>query len=89
MAVSYTHLDVYKRQVVLLPIQILLVNLVTDGLPAIALGLEPYDRRVMQRPPRKPDESVFSHGLAGKIIVRGILIGLSTLASFTIVYRCV
>ena len=77
----------FSMPVVLLPIQILLVNLVTDGLPAIALGLEPYDRRVMQRPPRKPDESVFSHGLAGKIIVRGILIGLSTLASFTVVYR--
>ena len=54
----------FSMPVVLLPIQILLVNLVTDGLPAIALGLEPYDRRVMQRPPRKPDESVFSHGLA-------------------------
>lgn len=77
----------FSMPVVLLPIQILLVNLVTDGLPAIALGLEPYDRRVMQRPPRKPDESVFSHGLAGKIVVRGILIGLSTLASFTVVYR--
>lgn len=77
----------FHMPVILLPIQILLVNLVTDGLPAIALGLEPYDRRVMQKPPRKPNESVFSNGLAGKIIVRGILIGLATLASFTVVYR--
>lgn len=77
----------FHMPVILLPIQILLVNLVTDGLPAIALGLEPYDRRVMQKPPRRPNESVFSHGLSGKIIVRGILIGLSTLLSFTVVFR--
>lgn len=72
--------------VILLPIQILLINLVTDGLPAIALGLEPSEKNAMSRPPRKPNESVFSHGLAGKIIFRGILIGLSTLASFVTVF---
>lgn len=69
--------------IVLLPVQILLVNLVTDGLPAIALGLEPPDKDIMSRPPRKSSEGFFAGGLMWKIVIRGILIGLSTLASFT------
>ena len=73
--------------VILLPIQILLINLVTDGLPAIALGLEPASKTAMSRPPRKPNESVFSNGLATKIVMRGIFIGLSTLASFVTLFK--
>ncbi len=73
--------------VILFPIQILLVNLVTDGLPAIALGLEPSDPKAMSRPPRRTSEGVFSRGLAGKIILRGILIGFSTLASFITLFH--
>ncbi len=69
---------------VMLPTQLLLVNLVTDGLPAIALGMEPCDKDVMKKPPRKPDESFFSDGLMFKIIFRGIMIGLCTLACFTV-----
>ena len=69
---------------VLLPTQILLVNLVTDGLPAIALGVEPPERENMKKPPRKGDESFFSDGLMGKIIFRGILIGLCTVGSFAV-----
>lgn len=69
--------------VVLLPVQILLVNLVTDGLPAIALGLEPPEKDIMNRPPRKSTEGFFAGGLMWKIVIRGVLIGLSTLASFT------
>lgn len=69
--------------VVLLPVQILLVNLVTDGLPAIALGLEPPERDIMNCPPRKSTEGFFAGGLMWKIVIRGVLIGLSTLASFT------
>ncbi|NPV27708.1 MAG: calcium-transporting P-type ATPase, PMR1-type [Firmicutes bacterium] len=68
----------------LLPIQMLWVNLVTDGLPAIALGLENADPDVMRRPPRHPRESVFSHGLGGKIASRGAQIGLVTLLVFLI-----
>jgi len=67
----------------LLPIQILWVNLVTDGLPAIALGLEPPDRDVMTRPPRKSSNNIFSDGLLNLILFRGILLGLSTLAVFS------
>lgn len=73
--------------VVLLPTQLLLVNLVTDGLPAIALGMEPPEPEAMQKPPRKPDESFFSDGLMGRIVLRGILIGICTLGSFTTVAR--
>lgn len=69
--------------VVLLPVQILLVNLVTDGLPAVALGLEPPEKDVMNKPPRKSTEGFFAGGLMWRIVIRGILIGLSTLASFT------
>ena len=68
--------------VVLLPIHILLINLVTDGLPAIALGLEPPDRKVMKRPPRRSTDGVFSGGLLTTILFRGSLIGLTTLAVF-------
>jgi len=66
----------------LAPIQILWMNLVTDGLPAMALGVDPYDRDIMMRPPRHPRESVFSHGLAWRIISSGTVIGLGTLLAF-------
>lgn len=73
--------------IVLLPVQILLVNLVTDGLPAIALGMDPPESGIMNRPPRKSSEGFFSGGLMGKIVFRGIFIGLSTLASFAAVFH--
>jgi len=66
----------------LLPIQILWVNLVTDGLPAIALGLDPAEKDIMMRPPRGAKENIFSNGLLNFIIFRGTLIGFSTLAVF-------
>ena len=71
--------------VVLLPIQILMVNLVTDGIPAIALSFDPPQDDVMKSKPRKREESVFSSGLGSKIIVRGFLLGLSVLGAFTAV----
>ncbi len=73
--------------VILAPVQLLLVNLVTDGLPAIALGMEPPSDEIMDMPPRKPDESIFAGGMFIKIIIRGVLIGLSTLAAFMIPYQ--
>ena len=66
----------------LLPIQILWVNLVTDGLPAIALGLDPAEKDIMMRPPRASKDNVFSNGLLSLILFRGTLIGLSTLGVF-------
>ena len=72
---------------VLLPVQILLVNLVTDSLPAVALGLEPAEDSFMHSAPRKSDESFFSGGLLWRMIIRGVFIALSTLASFTLVLK--
>jgi Ca2+-transporting ATPase len=59
----------------LLPIHILWVNLVTDGLPGLALAAEPAERGIMQRPPRAPQESLFAHGLWQHILWVGLLIG--------------
>jgi len=70
----------------LIPIQILWVNLVTDGLPAIALGLEPGEKDIMSKKPRKPNESIFSGGLVFLILIRGILIGLCSLVVFSALY---
>lgn len=72
---------------VLIPSQILLVNLVTDGLPAVALGVEPCGAESMKRPPRRKEESFFSGGLMFRIVFRGILIGICTLACFTVMLR--
>ncbi|UAC49341.1 calcium-translocating P-type ATPase, SERCA-type [Bacillus aquiflavi] len=71
----------------LVPIQILWVNLVTDGLPAMALGLDKPEGDVMKRKPRSPKEGVFARGLAWKVISRGFLIGMVTLIAFIIVYN--
>lgn len=69
----------------LIPVQILWVNLVTDGLPAMALGVDKNDKNIMLRPPRRKHDGVFSRGLSRKIISRGIQIGLSTILIFTFV----
>lgn len=66
----------------LLPIQILFVNLATDGLPAIALGVDPPDKDIMTQRPREKDESVFARGLKEKILLRGTLIGICTIFAF-------
>jgi len=69
-------------KVPLLAIQILWINLVTDGLPAIALGFEPAEEDVMQRKPRTKDESVFAGGIGRHIITIGILIAALTLGGY-------
>lgn len=66
----------------LVPIQILWVNLVTDGLPAMALGVDQAEQDVMKHRPRSAQESIFSRRLGWKIISRGLLIGVCTLLSF-------
>ncbi len=59
----------------LLPIHILWINLVTDGLPGLALAGEPAERNVMQRPPRPPKENIFAHGMWQHILWVGLLMG--------------
>ena len=66
----------------LLPTQILWVNLITDSLPAIALGIDPGDKDVMKKKPRDPEESFFAEGAGLRAIIGGLLIGLLTLAVF-------
>ncbi|MCF6149006.1 MAG: cation-translocating P-type ATPase [Candidatus Kuenenia sp.] len=63
----------------LLPIHILWVNLLTDGLPGLALSVEKAHKDIMKRPPRQPNESIFAHGLGTRIIWVGLLMGGVTL----------
>jgi Ca2+-transporting ATPase len=65
----------------LLPIQILWINLVTDGLPGLALAVEPGERGVMKRSPFHPKESIFSRGIGKQILWIGMLMGLMSLGS--------
>ena len=66
----------------LLPTQILWINLITDSLPAIALGLDPGDKDVMKQKPRNPKESFFAHGAGTRAVIGGVLIGGLTLTAF-------
>jgi Ca2+-transporting ATPase len=59
----------------LLPVHILWINLVTDGLPGLALSVEHEEKGIMRRPPRPPDESIFAHGMWQHILWVGLLIG--------------
>ncbi len=68
----------------LLAIHLLWINLVTDSLPAIGLGLEPADKYIMNKKPKNPRKGIFSDGLWSKIIFEGTMIGIITLISFYI-----
>ena len=68
----------------LIAIQLLWVNLVTDSIPAIALGLEVEDKDIMNRKPKDSKSGIFSDGLWNKIIVEGIMIGVLTLFIFSL-----
>jgi Ca2+-transporting ATPase len=63
----------------LLPIHILWINLVTDGLPGLALAAEPSEKGIMERPPRRPKESIFADGLGVHIVWVGLLMGAASL----------
>ncbi len=71
----------------LTPLQILWVNLVTDGLPGLALTIEPAERNTMQRPPYPPRENIFGRGMARDIVWIGLLMGLVSLLVGYIYYR--
>ena len=70
------------RQMPLVPIQLLWLNLVTDSLPALALGMEPVEAGIMHQKPRNPRDSVFAHGFAVSMVFYGVLVGTITLAAF-------
>jgi Ca2+-transporting ATPase len=71
----------------LLPLQILWMNLVTDGLPGLALGVDPADPDVMNRPPHPPQESIFARGMWQYILWVGGLMGFITAAMQFFVFR--
>ena len=70
----------------LLSMQLLWVNLVTDSLPAIALGMEKVEDDVMYQKPKPKNEGIFAHGLGVKVVLQGLMFGLLSLASFYIGY---
>lgn len=71
----------------LLPTQILWMNLITDTLPALALGVDPGDKDIMKKKPRDPKESFFAKGAGVRAVIGGTLIGILTLAAFYIGLR--
>lgn len=72
------------HQMPLVPIQLLWLNLVTDSLPALALGMEPVEPGVMKQKPRDAHKSIFSDGFATSMIFYGVLVGAITLGSYWI-----
>jgi Ca2+-transporting ATPase len=70
----------------LLPIHILWVNLVTDGLPALALGVDPIDPNIMNRPPRPANEPVITKSIAFTMLLQGAFIAACSLGAFSFVY---
>ncbi|HEY8499144.1 MAG TPA: calcium-translocating P-type ATPase, PMCA-type [Clostridia bacterium] len=73
---------VFWRRSPLLPIQLLWINLVTDSLPAISLGMEAVEEDVMTRKPRPKDESIFAHGLLIRVLLQGFMFAALTLIGF-------
>ncbi|MFQ4140854.1 cation-translocating P-type ATPase [Chlorogloeopsis sp. ULAP02] len=71
----------------LLPLQILWINLTTDGLPALALGVEPAEQDTMNRPPYPPNENIFGRGMGRDIIWIGILMGIVSLGTGYVYWR--
>jgi Ca2+-transporting ATPase len=67
------------------PVHLLFINLITDSLPAIALGMEPAQPGIMERPPRNQDEGVFAGGLGFGVLYQGMLVALLTIGSYHIV----
>jgi P-type Ca2+ transporter type 2C len=65
-------------------VHLLWINLVTDSLPALALGVEPVDPGVMSEKPRRKDESIFANGFATSIALQGLMIGILTISAFII-----
>ncbi len=71
----------------LLAIHLLWINLITDSLPAIALGIEPVENEVMKRKPKPRNESIFAHGMGIRVLLQGLMFALLTLTSFTAVWN--
>ncbi|WP_313133713.1 cation-translocating P-type ATPase [Anaerocolumna sp.] len=73
---------IFKWPIPLTATQLLWINLITDALPAIALGVDPGDKDVMKKKPRNPKESFFAGGAGVRAVIGGVLIGCLTLLAF-------
>jgi Ca2+-transporting ATPase len=71
-----------KMPLPLLPVQLLWINLVTDSLPAIALGMEPYEMAIMKRPPRNPREGIVTQGIMAYLVAVGFITAAAVLSLF-------
>ena len=72
----------FWRNSPLLSMQLLWINLVTDSLPAIALGMEPVDDAVMKRSPKSKSEGLFAHGMGVRVVLQGVMFAVLTLFGF-------
>ncbi|WP_320127530.1 calcium-translocating P-type ATPase, PMCA-type [uncultured Sphaerochaeta sp.] len=77
----------FWKQTPLLAMQLLWINLITDSLPAIALGMEPIGSKVMDRKPKPKTESLFVGGLTLQVILQGTMFAILTLIAFTIGWK--
>ena len=68
----------------LLPVHMLWINLITDSLPALALGMEPSEKKAMRKPPRDSREGLFSGGVGVDIVYQGFLVAILTLTAYFI-----
>lgn len=74
----------FKLSTPLVAVQLLWVNLVTDSLPAVSLGVDPVDKDIMKRKPIPPDKGIFADGLWMKIIIEGFMIGSLALLAYVL-----
>ena len=77
------------RRSPLLPIQLLWINLVTDSLPAIALGMEPVEKNIMDKAPKPKNEGIFAHGLGIRVVLQGLMFAALTLTGYQLGERFV
>ena len=68
----------------LTPVQLLFINLLTDSLPALAIGMEPVDESLLKEPPRDPNEGILNKDFLTKLVYYGLLIAVATMTSFYI-----
>lgn len=72
---------------ILKPVHLLWINLITDCLPALALGMEKGEKDIMKRPPRRADEGVFSNGLGIDVVLQGVLVTIITMVAYFVGHR--
>ena len=75
---------IFWRKTPFLSMQLLWINLVTDSLPAIALGMEAVEPDVMDHPPKPKDESIFAHGLGLRIVLQGVMFAILAMIGFRV-----